>query len=363
MILLWASLKLNYEKYRVIAVITSLCLFFLLCCFNFTQGNNNNLAFPFYGSLFLVTFGWKKRTWLAPVIIIGVVLSILLISTEFRQAFSEDYFRLLMLLLVVIMVAFLFERIEKVRILNDMNDKLKKRTDKLEDANNELEAFAYSVSHDLRVPLRAIDGFSRIVIEDYEDKLDDEGKRLLNIIRENTHKMGQLIDDILLLSRASRQEMKFTKIDMEKLAKRVFEEQKLSSQERNICLEIKSLPPSYGDRALLQQVLNNLISNSFKFTSPKKKGIIEIGAENRNNEVIYYVKDNGVGFDMKYMDKLFGLFQRLHSTSEFEGTGVGLSIVQRVIRRHGGTVWGEGKLDEGATFYFSIPNNTKKMNN
>jgi two-component system sensor kinase len=260
------------------------------------------------------------------------------------------------------MVAFLFERIEKVRILNEMNEKLKKRTDKLEDANDELEAFAYSVSHDLRVPLRAIDGFSRIVMEDYEDKLDDEGKRLLNIIRENTHKMGQLIDDILLLSRASRQEMKFTKIDMEELVKRVFEEQKISAEDQDVRLDIKSLSPSYGDRSLLQQVFANLISNSFKFTAPKEERIIEVGSENGKNEVIYYVKDNGVGFDMKYMDKLFGLFQRLHGTGEFEGTGVGLSIVQRVIRRHGGTVWGEGKLNEGATFYFSIPTNTNPNN-
>jgi two-component system sensor kinase len=236
-----------------------------------------------------------------------------------------------------------------------MNEKLKKRSEKLEDANNELEAFAYSVSHDLRVPLRAIDGFSRIVMEDYEDKLDDEGKRLLNIIRENTHKMGQLIDDILLLSRASRQEMKFSKIDMEELVKRVFEEQKLSSKNQNIRLEIESLPPAYGDRVLLQQVLNNLIANSFKFTEPKDERIIEVGSEKGKKEIIYYVKDNGVGFDMKYKDKLFGLFQRLHGTDEFEGTGVGLSIVQRVIRRHGGNVWGEGELNKGATIFFSIP--------
>lgn len=356
-----AFLQLRPEKYRFVALITSLCIFFFLACYyNFTHGNNSNLAFSFYGSLFLVSFWWKKRTWLAPAILIGIVIFILLISIGLGDLFNEDYFRLLMVLLIVVMVAFLFERMEKVRILNGMNDKLTKRTEKLEDANNELEAFAYSVSHDLRVPLRAIDGFSRIVMEDYEDKLDDEGKRLLKIIRENTHKMGQLIDDILLLSRASRQEMKFTKINMEELVTRVFEEQKLPSQAQNVHLEIKSLPPSYGDRALLQQVLNNLISNSFKFTEPKDERIIEIGAENRKNEVIYYVKDNGVGFDMRYMDKLFGLFQRLHGADEFEGTGVGLSIVQRVIRRHGGTVWGEGKLNKGATFYFSIPNNTKK---
>lgn len=358
--ILSVSPGLRHEKYRVSALIASLCLFFFLGCYYiFTHGTNSNLAFSFCGSLFLVSFWWKSRTWLAPTLILGIVAIILVLSTTLGDLFTEDYFRLLMVVLVVIIVAFLFERIEKVRILNDMNEKLQKRTDKLEDANQELEAFAYSVSHDLRVPLRAIDGFSRIVIEDYEDKLDDEGKRLLNIIRENTYKMGQLIDDILLLSRAGRQEMKFTKIDMEDLVKRVFEEQKMSSKDQNIRLEIKSLPPSYGDRALLQQVLNNLIANSFKFTEPKDERIIEVGAEKGKKEIIYYVKDNGVGFDMKYKDKLFGLFQRLHGTNEFEGTGVGLSIVQRVIRRHGGNVWGEGELNKGATIYFSIPTDIK----
>ncbi|MGB9937573.1 MAG: sensor histidine kinase [Methanobacterium sp.] len=345
----------EYENYRIIALITSLCLFFILAFFSSINSNNGNLSL---GSLFLVSFWWKEKTWLAPLILIGIVSFILFSSIGFG-IFSEDYFRLLMVLLVIIIVAFLFERIEKVRILNEMNKKLKKRTEKLEDANKELEAFAYSVSHDLRVPLRAIDGFSRIVVEDYEDKLDDEGKRLLNVIRENTHKMGQLIDDILLLSRASRQEMKFMEINMEELAKNIFNEQKASLQNQNAYLKIESLPYSYGDRALMQQVLTNLIANSFKFTKPKEETIIEIGAEKGNNETIYYVKDNGVGFDMKYMDKLFGLFQRLHSANEFEGTGVGLSIVQRVIRRHGGTVWGEGKLNEGATFYFSLPNRKK----
>lgn len=350
------SPQYRHEKYRITAIIASFCLLlFLAYNYNLTHITNSNLSFSFYGSLFLVSFWWKKRSWFAPVIIIGIMVFITLISFKFNSLLSEDYFKLLMIFLIVIVVAFLFERIERVRILNEMNEKLTKRTEKLEDANQELEAFAYSVSHDLRIPLRAIDGFSRIVMEDYEDKLDDEGKRLLNIIRENTHKMGQLIDDILLLSRASRQEMKFTEIDMEELVKRVFEEQKMSSQAQDVRLELKTLPPSYGDRALLQQVLNNLIANSLKFTEPKDERIIEVGAENGKNEVIYYVKDNGVGFDMKYKNKLFGLFQRLHSTNEFEGTGVGLSIVQRVIRRHGGNVWGDGELNKGATFYFSIP--------
>lgn len=352
------STQIKDEKYRITAIAASICLFFFIGCFSyFTHTNTSNLAFSFCGPLFLVSFWWKNRTWLAPTLILGIVAIILITSSTIGNLFAEDYFRLLMVVLVVIIVAFLFERIEKVRILNDMNKKLQKRTEKLEDANDELEAFAYSVSHDLRVPLRAIDGFSRIVIEDYEDKLDDEGKRLLNIIRENTNKMGQLIDDILLLSRASRQEMKFTEINMEELAKRVFEEQKSSSDDENLHLKIENLPTCYGDRALMEQVFNNLIANAIKFTKPKDERVIEVGFKKEKDETTYYVKDNGVGFDMKYKAKLFGLFQRLHGATEFEGTGVGLSIVQRVIRRHGGTVWGESELNKGATFYFSIPNN------
>ncbi len=348
----------KHEKYRITAAISSLFLFFgLIFYLNIVTQNMNNTAFQIAGSLLLVSFWWKNKSWLAPTILVGIVVFIMIVSFGLNDLFPEDYFRLIMVLLVITMVAFIFERMERVKILNEMNEKLTKRTEKLEDANQELEAFAYSVSHDLRAPLRAIDGFSRIVIEDYEDKLDDEGKRFLNIIRENTQKMGQLIDDILLLSRASRQEMEFTKIDMEELVKRVYEEQKASSQAQNVELKLKTLPPSYGDLVLIQQVLNNLIANSLKFTEPKNERVIEVGSTNGKTEIIYYVKDNGVGFDMNYQAKLFGLFQRLHSTNEFEGTGVGLSIVQRVIRRHGGSVWGEGELNEGATFYFSIPKN------
>jgi light-regulated signal transduction histidine kinase (bacteriophytochrome) len=275
-------------------------------------------------------------------------------------SFNEDYFRLLMLIIVVILVAIIAERIEKIRKLNDLNNQLKVQTEKLEDANQELEAFAYSVSHDLRVPLRAIDGFSRILVEDYEDKLDDEGIRLLNIVRENTAKMGHLIDDILLLSRASRQEMKLNEIDMAALAKSVYGEFHIDSEDRNLEFSVGNLPNAYGDRAMLGQVFQNLIGNAIKFTRKKDPGTIEVGGKTEGKENVYYVKDNGAGFDMKYINKLFGLFQRLHSPEEFEGTGVGLSIVQRVIRRHGGRVWGEGAVDSGATIYFTLPKDKPK---
>ena len=268
---------------------------------------------------------------------------------------AQDYLGLVSLLLIIIMVALLTERIEKVRTLRNLNNELKTETIKLEDANNELEAFAYSVSHDLRVPLRAIDGFSRIVIEDYEDKLDEEGIRLLNIIRENTKKMGQLIDDILLLSRAGRQEMTISELDITSLAKNIYNEFNHDTEGRNIDFTVDNLPSTKGDRALLTQVLTNLIGNAIKFTREKENAHIEVGFKEDKDNNIYYVKDNGAGFDMKYYDKLFGLFQRLHSQEDFEGTGVGLSIVQRIISRHGGRVWGEGEVGKGATIYFSIP--------
>jgi len=310
----------------------------------------------------ITTSIWKrKRTWFAPIFLAAILIFIQLFYKRFGVSFSEGYFQLVMIMFIVIIIAFLGERIEKVRILNELNENLKKESEKLEDANKELEAFAYSVSHDLRVPLRAIDGFSRIIMEDYEEQLDDEGKRLLNIIRDNTKKMGQLIDDILLLSRASRQEMKMSQIDMESLVLNIFEELKPSIGDRDVQLEIKSLPTAIGDRTLLYQVFSNLISNSIKFTRIKDKAVIEVGAEKGKDENIYYVKDNGAGFNMKYINKLFGLFQRLHGTDEFEGTGVGLSIVQRIVRRHGGSVWGEGKVDEGATIYLSLPNKMEEL--
>ncbi|ADZ09347.1 histidine kinase [Methanobacterium lacus] len=266
-----------------------------------------------------------------------------------------DYFILLLLLLVILMVALLTERVEKVRTLNKLNQELKTEAMKLEDANNELEAFAYSVSHDLRVPLRAIDGFSRIVIEDYEKELDEEGVRLLNVIRDNTKKMGQLIDDILLLSRAGRQEMNNSKLDMTSLAKNVYNEFQQDVSSRNIDFVVEDMPPVDADRALMTQVLTNLIGNAIKFTKKTENPRIELGYTEDEANYIYHVKDNGAGFNMKYYDKLFGLFQRLHSQEEFEGTGVGLSIVQRIISRHNGRVWGEGEVGKGATIYFSLP--------
>jgi PAS domain S-box-containing protein len=222
-------------------------------------------------------------------------------------------------------------------------------------ANKELEAFSYSVSHDLRAPLRAIDGFSRLALEEYGGVLGAEGNRLLNVVRSSTQKMGQLIDDLLQFSRLGRQELEMTQVEMTDLARDAVEEHRRDDPSRAVEVRIDPLPRIRGDRALLRQVWANLVSNAYKYSRLNSAARIEIGADRVNGEEVYRVRDNGVGFDMQYADKLFGVFQRLHSKKEFEGTGVGLAIVQRVIQRHHGRVWADSRLGEGATFYFAIP--------
>ncbi len=219
--------------------------------------------------------------------------------------------------------------------------------------NRELEAFSYSVSHDLRAPLRAISGFVQAVVEDCGPQLDKEGRRYLGLIQDNAHKMGQLIDDLLTFSRLGRQQLVETRIDMDELAQTVYAELKAQMPQRDINFRCRLAPPAYGDKAMIQQVLVNLFSNAVKFTRNRQNATIEFGYLPEEGGA-YYVRDNGVGFDMQYVDKLFGVFQRLHDVTEFEGTGVGLALVHRIITRHGGRVWAEGKVDVGATFYFSL---------
>jgi two-component system sensor kinase len=208
----------------------------------------------------------------------------------------------------------------------------------------------------MRAPVRAIDGFTRILIEEYAASLDDEGRRLLDIVRQNTEKMGQLIDGLLALSRLGRERLIFAEIDMADLAKTAFEEQKLAGgKQRDISFKLGELHGAYGDKRLITQVFQNLLANAIKFTRNRAAALIEVVYHHGVGEDIYWVRDNGVGFDMNHAQKLFGTFQRLHAANEFEGSGIGLATVRRIIDRHGGRVWAEAEANKGATFYFSLP--------
>jgi light-regulated signal transduction histidine kinase (bacteriophytochrome) len=220
----------------------------------------------------------------------------------------------------------------------------------------ELEAFTYSISDDMRGPLRAIDGFSRVLMDEYPDKLDSEGKRLLNIIRGNATQIAQLIDGLLMFSHTGKEPLDQSDTDMNEVARNAFEQVRSLEGQRPITVDIHDLPGAFADRNMIHQVYLRLLSNALKFTRPAEKPHIEIGCQaDTGNQNVYFVRDNGVGFNMQYAGKLFGVFQRLHGVDEFEGTGVGLALVQRIVLRHGGRVWAEGKINGGATFYFSLP--------
>ena len=218
-----------------------------------------------------------------------------------------------------------------------------------------MESFSYAVSHDLKAPLITIEGFSNILLEDYAEKLDDKGKDFLSRINNSAKKMNQLIGDLLSFSRVSITEILKYDFNMEELAQKLVDDLTPTIAERDIKFEIKQMPSAYGDLFMMNQVLLNLLSNAIKFTQTRETAMIEAGGYSENNENVYYVRDNGIGFDMKLSDRLFGLFQRIHSSQEVEGTGLGLVIVKNIIEKHGGRVWAEGKPDEGATFYFTLP--------
>ncbi len=249
---------------------------------------------------------------------------------------------------------------EQVRLLNaDLELRVHERTLQLEAANKELETFSYSVSHDLRAPLRAIEGFAGVMIDDYGARLDAEGQRLLGVIQANTTKMSRLIEDLLAFSRTACSELKHDRLDMEEMARSVITEIVADPGARTgIDFTVGDLPETDGDATLVRQVWVNLLSNAVKFSSLKERPAIEVAGALEGNQVVYHVRDNGAGFDMRHADKLFGVFQRLHTADEFEGTGIGLALVQRIVARHGGRVWAKGEVGKGATFFFTLPART-----
>jgi len=231
---------------------------------------------------------------------------------------------------------------------------LEEKNTELLRSNAEMESFSYSVSHDLRAPLRAIGGYAAMLDEDYGKLLDAEGRRLLTEVQKNSKKMGDLIDDLLALSRLGRKEMKIGTVDMTELTQEALAEVN-SEYSSKTKIKIDKLDDAPADHALMLHVMTNLISNALKYSSHGTEPVVEVTSRRADDAVIYSIKDNGVGFDMTYANKLFGVFQRLHAPSQFEGTGVGLAIVKRIVERHGGNVWAEGKVNEGATFSFSLP--------
>ncbi len=245
--------------------------------------------------------------------------------------------------------------------ISRLNQELRNRALQLEQSYKDLESFTYTASHDLREPLMVIEWFSANLLKKYGDGLDDDGKETLAVIKEKAKQMAQLINDLLSFSRVSTKEVLKSDVDMQALTRNVFGEMKATNGNRDIRFMVKDLPIAWGDPSMIRQVLTNLLSNALKYTRGKATTIVEVGGLEQRAEIIYYVKDNGIGFDREDSDRLFGMFQRLQQSEEFEGTGVGLVVAKRIIEKHGGRVWAEGKVDEGATFYFSLPTAAERL--
>jgi two-component system sensor kinase len=279
-------------------------------------------------------------------------------------------------LLILLMISFSFfsyrrwselryevkERKKAEEAIRNLNKELEDNVVKLTEANKELDTFNNTVSHDLQTPLTIIGGFTNRLLKIYGSQLEPSAKDMLNIIQLHTQKMASFIKDLLAFSRSGREQLKKTEIDMNELFMNILDELKPLTNGRQIHFEIQKLHPVHGDKTLFKQVLINLITNAIKFTRQKSPAKIEVGCTQNKEEDIYWIRDNGIGFNQREGDKLFSLFQRLHENENIEGTGIGLSIVHRILDRHGGRVWAEGKVNEGATFYFSLPNQNRIYN-
>jgi light-regulated signal transduction histidine kinase (bacteriophytochrome) len=290
----------------------------------------------------------------------------LLVKRKAETEKNRDHFNLsvalifteIVLLLIgtlVSVVFYLYHRKKFETNILSLNADLANNVAELNYANKELESFSYSVSHDLRAPLRIIDGFAKIMSEEYKNKLDDEGKRFIEAIRSNAQHMGQLIDDLLNFSRIGRQELALYKVDMNHLVTSVIDSFKVLNKTLNTEIRVETLSVSQCDESLIRQVWINLLSNAIKYSRKREQPVIIISSKETETEIVYSITDNGVGFDMEFADKLFGVFQRLHKVSEYEGTGVGLALVSRIVTKHKGKVWAHSTLDQGSVFYFSIP--------
>jgi two-component system sensor kinase len=348
------------ESVSKVALITLGVVFTMLLGFiDYLTGPD--LSFIIFYLIPIAFVTWFSGKW--PGILVSIVSAITItwIVSDFMVRspyfhFRIPYWHMVVEFSIFFLAVYIFSMIKAVLTRKEeLNIKLKQNIQQVTELNKELRTFNYSVSHDLRTPLIVIGGFAKRLLKKYSGNLDNKGRQELDIIQENVQRMSRLIDDLLAFSRSERQQMKSEVVDMEKLARNVTQELKVLRSGKTL-IDIKDMPPLYGDSVMLHQLLYNLVSNAIKFTKHKQTAIIEIGCKIEKDECIYYVKDNGAGFDMKYADKLFGVFQRLHKGEEFEGTGIGLAIVQHVVKRHGGRAWAEGKIDEGAIFYFSLSN-------
>ena len=306
---------------------------------------------PFRANAMLPEFGMQSYAGV-PLLFEDQAMGVFYVLHDQPRSFSEEDVAFMEAIASRVAVAIfkvrLYERVQGV------NRILRQRSAELEAANKELEAFSYSVSHDLRAPLRAIDGFSKILEQDASRQLDEKCLRYLDRIRSGTERMGTLIDDMLKLSRLSRAPMKRVELDLSVMVSEALAELRAAEPERQVETVVAPDLKAEGDASLLRAVLQNFVSNAWKYTSRRPKARIEFGALDRDGERVFFIRDDGAGFDMAYADKLFGAFQRLHGADEFEGTGIGLATVQRVIHRHGGRVWAEAAVDQGATFYFTL---------